>query len=163
MLRFSPMLAITYLAPFLLTHLHDRPVTLKRYPDGVRAQAFWEKDVNARRGMALRSEAMKLCCWLKPKLVAQVGIREWTEDGHMRHSTFLGIRDDKYARGVVRERPATKKTSPLKRLGTRSPARTPAHQFELAWVTRRESGICRNLLSRAGGLTCAGYGRELRP
>jgi len=59
---------------------------------------------NARRGMALTAEAMKLCCWLKPELVAQVGIREWTPDRHLRHSTFLGIRDDKPARQVVFER-----------------------------------------------------------
>jgi bifunctional non-homologous end joining protein LigD len=58
---------------------------------------------NARRGMALTAEAMKLCCWLKPELVAQVGIREWTRDRHLRHSTFLGIRDDKPAHQVVLE------------------------------------------------------------
>ena len=43
---------------------------------------------NARRGLALTAEAMKQCCWLKPKLVAQIGIREWTSDGHLRHATF---------------------------------------------------------------------------
>jgi bifunctional non-homologous end joining protein LigD len=58
---------------------------------------------NARRGLALTAEAMRLCCWLKPKLVAQIGIREWTPDGHLRHATFLGLRDDKDAREVVRE------------------------------------------------------------
>jgi bifunctional non-homologous end joining protein LigD len=58
---------------------------------------------NARRGMALTAKAMKLCCWLKPKIVAQIGIREWTPDGHLRHSTFIGIRDDKDAREVTRE------------------------------------------------------------
>jgi bifunctional non-homologous end joining protein LigD len=58
---------------------------------------------NARRGLALTAEAMKLCCWLKPKLVAQVGIREWTPDGHLRHATFLGLREDKDPREVVRE------------------------------------------------------------
>src|SRR3954468_21906093 len=31
-------------APFILPHLADRPVTLKRYPDGVMGEAFWEKD-----------------------------------------------------------------------------------------------------------------------
>jgi bifunctional non-homologous end joining protein LigD len=31
-------------APFLLPHLHNRPVTLKRYPDGIKAQAYWDKD-----------------------------------------------------------------------------------------------------------------------
>jgi bifunctional non-homologous end joining protein LigD len=37
---------ITYyasVAPVLLPHLHDRPLTLKRYPDGVDGQFFYEK------------------------------------------------------------------------------------------------------------------------
>jgi bifunctional non-homologous end joining protein LigD len=29
---------------FLLPHLKNHPVTLKRYPDGVKAEAFWDKD-----------------------------------------------------------------------------------------------------------------------
>jgi len=58
---------------------------------------------NARRGMALTAEAMKLCCWLKPSLVAQIGIREWTADGHLRHSTFVGLKRDEDPREVVRE------------------------------------------------------------
>jgi bifunctional non-homologous end joining protein LigD len=58
---------------------------------------------NARRGLALTAEGMDLCCWLKPKLVAQIGIREWTPDGHLRHATFLGLRDDKDPSEVVRE------------------------------------------------------------
>ena len=32
------------IAPYLLPHLKDRPVTLKRYPDGVRGEFFYEKD-----------------------------------------------------------------------------------------------------------------------
>jgi bifunctional non-homologous end joining protein LigD len=43
--------------------------------------------------------------WLDPKLVAQVGFSEWTTDGRLRHPRFLGLRDDKKARDVVRERP----------------------------------------------------------
>ena len=31
-------------APYLLPHFHNRPVTLKRYPDGVFGEAFYEKD-----------------------------------------------------------------------------------------------------------------------
>ncbi|HEY2681272.1 MAG TPA: ATP-dependent DNA ligase, partial [Candidatus Udaeobacter sp.] len=31
-------------APFLLPHFRNRPVTLKRYPDGVFGDAFYEKD-----------------------------------------------------------------------------------------------------------------------
>jgi len=35
------------IAPWLLPHLHDRPVTLKRYPDHVHGEFFYEKDAPA--------------------------------------------------------------------------------------------------------------------
>jgi bifunctional non-homologous end joining protein LigD len=41
--------------------------------------------------------------WVEPKLVAQVGFAEWTSDGHLRQPRFLGLRQDKPARQVVRE------------------------------------------------------------
>ena len=41
--------------------------------------------------------------WVKPKMVVQVGFAEWTRDGRLRHPRFLGVRDDKSAREVVRE------------------------------------------------------------
>jgi len=43
------------------------------------------------------------CVWLKPQLVAQIEFTEWTPDGHLRHSKFVGLREDKVAREVVRE------------------------------------------------------------
>jgi ATP-dependent DNA ligase len=52
---------------------------------------------------ALTKEEMKNCVWLKPELVAQIEFTEWTSDGHLRHSKFVGLRDDKPAREVVRE------------------------------------------------------------
>jgi DNA ligase D-like protein (predicted ligase) len=42
--------------------------------------------------------------WVEPELVAQVGFAEWTRDGRLRHPRFLGLREDKSAREVVRER-----------------------------------------------------------
>jgi bifunctional non-homologous end joining protein LigD len=39
----------------------------------------------------------------KPQLVAQVEFTEWTPDGHLRHSSFVGPRDDKEPRQIVRE------------------------------------------------------------
>jgi bifunctional non-homologous end joining protein LigD len=44
--------------------------------------------------------------WVEPELVAQIGFTEWTRDGRLRHPRYLGLRDDKAARDVVRERPA---------------------------------------------------------
>ena len=33
----------------------------------------------------------------------QIEFTEWTPDGHLRHSKFVGVRDDKEPRDVVRE------------------------------------------------------------
>lgn len=41
--------------------------------------------------------------WIDPKLVAQIGFTEWTTDGKLRHPRFLGLRNDKAPREVVRE------------------------------------------------------------
>jgi bifunctional non-homologous end joining protein LigD len=60
----------------------------------------------ARRGRcdySLTREEMENCRWLKPRLVAQIEFTEWTPDGHLRHSSFAGLRDDKDAREIVRE------------------------------------------------------------
>jgi DNA ligase D-like protein (predicted ligase) len=43
--------------------------------------------------------------WTRPELVAQIGFAEWTTDGRLRQARFLGLRDDKRAADVVRERP----------------------------------------------------------
>jgi bifunctional non-homologous end joining protein LigD len=43
--------------------------------------------------------------WIKPKLVGQFAFSEWTRDGRLRHPRYLGLRDDKRAKDVVRERP----------------------------------------------------------
>jgi DNA ligase D-like protein (predicted ligase) len=42
--------------------------------------------------------------WVKPKLVAQIAFSEWTREDKLRHPRFLGLREDKEAEEVVRER-----------------------------------------------------------
>ena len=42
--------------------------------------------------------------WTKPQLVAQIGFAEWTNDGRLRQPRYLGLRDDKRPKDVVRER-----------------------------------------------------------
>jgi bifunctional non-homologous end joining protein LigD len=42
--------------------------------------------------------------WVKPVLVAEVKFTEWTSSGEMRHPVYLGLRADKRAEDVVRER-----------------------------------------------------------
>ncbi len=42
--------------------------------------------------------------WTRPELVAEIGFAEWTTDDRLRQPRFLGLRDDKLASEVVRER-----------------------------------------------------------
>jgi len=44
--------------------------------------------------------------WVRPELVGQIEFAEWTRDGLLRQPRFQGLRDDKSAGEVVRERPA---------------------------------------------------------
>jgi bifunctional non-homologous end joining protein LigD len=57
----------------------------------------------SRWGESLTAEKMKECRWVRPKLVCQVAFVEWTEAGHLRHCTFVGMREDKEANEVIRE------------------------------------------------------------
>ncbi|MDX6477144.1 MAG: bifunctional non-ous end joining protein LigD, partial [Gaiellaceae bacterium] len=51
--------------------------------------------------------------WVEPELVAQVKFSEWTHDGHLRHPSYLGIREDKSAAEVTREAPDAEPPEPL--------------------------------------------------
>jgi bifunctional non-homologous end joining protein LigD len=56
-----------------------------------------------RWGAGLTAAKMAECRWLKPELVGQFEFVEWTEDAHLRHSRFMGLRTDKRAKDVIRE------------------------------------------------------------
>lgn len=56
---------------------------------------------------ARRDEPRGRIHWVRPELVVAIGFSEWTADGRLRHPRYLGLRRDKPARDVVRERPAS--------------------------------------------------------
>jgi DNA ligase D-like protein (predicted ligase) len=56
-------------------------------------------------GEGVTVEDMKVLKWVRPILVAEIAFTEWTRDGNLRHSAFIGMRTDKTARAVVREHP----------------------------------------------------------
>jgi ATP-dependent DNA ligase len=58
---------------------------------------------SGRWGQGLTKAKMAECQWLKPELVGQFELLEWTADNHLRHSKFVGLREDKKARDVFRE------------------------------------------------------------
>ena len=58
---------------------------------------------SGRWGEGLTKAKMADCRWLKPLLVGQFEFLEWTGDNHLRHTRFIGLREDKPARDVGRE------------------------------------------------------------
>lgn len=55
-------------------------------------------------GQGITKAEMRFCHWVEPRMVCQVKFGEWTRDGRLRQPVFLGLREDKDAREVVRER-----------------------------------------------------------
>jgi bifunctional non-homologous end joining protein LigD len=58
---------------------------------------------SGRWGQGLTKAKMAECQWLKPVLVGQFEFLEWTGDNHLRHTRFIGLREDKNAHDVRRE------------------------------------------------------------
>jgi bifunctional non-homologous end joining protein LigD len=56
-----------------------------------------------RWGDGLTAEDMKKCVWVRPQLVAQIEFLEWTVSDHLRHSKFVGLREDKEPLSVTKE------------------------------------------------------------
>ena len=55
---------------------------------------------SGRWGQGLTADKMRSCRWLKPVLVGQFEYVEWTPDKHLRHSSFIALREDRDAREV---------------------------------------------------------------
>src|SRR5690606_34377372 len=47
--------------------------------------------------------------WLRPELVAEVSFAQWTQSGSVRHASFVGLRNDKPATDIRRERPLSER------------------------------------------------------
>lgn len=60
--------------------------------------------------------------WTEPKYVAEIRFNEWTSSGMLRQPVFLGLRDDKDPRSVVREPPTA---MPALRAASVAAARAP--------------------------------------
>jgi ATP-dependent DNA ligase len=50
-----------------------------------------------------RAEKMKECVRVKPQVVAEIEFLERTGADHLRHTKFVGLRDDKRPPQVIRE------------------------------------------------------------
>jgi len=52
----------------------------------------------------LTAAEMKRCRWVKPVMICQIKFTEWTRDDRLRQPVFVGLREDKKANEVVREK-----------------------------------------------------------
>ena len=59
--------------------------------------------LKGRWGDGLTAKDMEKCVWVRPQLVAQIEFLEWTESDHLRHSKFVGLREDKEPLSVTKE------------------------------------------------------------
>src|SRR5438309_2129936 len=66
--------------------------------------------------------------WVKPQLVAEIAFTEFTDDGILRHPSFIALREDKPAKDVVREVPEHLDEVAKERKPTRSRTKKRPHR-----------------------------------
>ncbi len=85
----------------ILRSLHTHMKSLRRetcpFPD-------LPEEREGRYGQGITASVMKRCHWVKPELVCQCKFAEWTRDNRLRQPVYLGLREDKPAKKVVREK-----------------------------------------------------------
>jgi bifunctional non-homologous end joining protein LigD len=104
---------------------------------GRRLQPLAQKDCPFVR-KPTAAELRRPAHWLRPDLVVEVEFLEWTSDGHIRHPSFRGLREDRDPRDIRRETPvadavpssaappaAQHEPTPSPELTTPSPAAIP--------------------------------------
>ncbi len=67
--------------------------------------------------------------WLQPKILCEASFTEWTEDGHVRHPSFEGLRSDKKPKQVIHEEAMPTKQAvekPVKKASVKKSAKKDA-------------------------------------
>lgn len=80
--------------------------------------------------------------WVRPTVVVEVKFAEWTADGKLRQPIFLGVRDDKNARDVHKERESIQEwgaEAPTMATRQASPAKSKAGSGVRRATTRRRT------------------------
>jgi bifunctional non-homologous end joining protein LigD len=80
--------------------------------------------------------------WVKPELVCEVEFTEWTSDGRLRHPSFIGLREDKPPKQVVRE--TEKSPTALERAADNGSASGPMKTTKTAKTKNRRGSPSRN-------------------
>ncbi len=100
--------------------------------------------------------------WVRPELVGEVEFTEWTPDGRLRHPSWKGLREDKPAHAIVRERPTGTEAPPRSRTALDGAAARAKHSFVRA-RPRRTSGAATAGEARVAGVWITHPDRVLYP
>jgi bifunctional non-homologous end joining protein LigD len=103
--------------------------------------------------------------WVRPELVAEVKFTGWTDEGVLRHPTYLGLRDDVVAADVRIEGPAPARP-PARAAAPAAPvpaARARGHLAEALLELERGPGGGRLVLPDGGALDVTNLGKPLWP
>jgi bifunctional non-homologous end joining protein LigD len=76
--------------------------------------------------------------WVKPELVCEIRFQQWTDDNMLRAPVFLGLREDKNASEVVREKASHTESKPSK---NREPATESPRDREPLPLTGKEAVV----------------------
>jgi bifunctional non-homologous end joining protein LigD len=105
-------------------------------------QRVWFKDELSKDVVAEKivkdAPRIRDATWVKPRFVGQVSFTEWTSDNRLRHPSFLGLREDKAPKEVVREKPITKSEQRAASSGRAAPARRSAPAARKVTLTHPE-------------------------
>ncbi len=106
--------------------------------------------------------------WVKPEVVVEVKFSEWTADGRLRQPIFLGVRDDKAATDVTREKNSVQRRggsksakTTAKKAGTKTPKTTAKTTSVKHATSKRPSASIDivaqlDLIEREGGAKAGG-------
>ncbi|MFZ0593315.1 MAG: DNA ligase D [Bryobacteraceae bacterium] len=76
--------------------------------------------------------------WVKPELVCEIRFQQWTDDDMLRAPVFLGLREDKAASEVVREKESNNRSKSAKK---RESATKKTHEREPLPLDGKEAGV----------------------
>lgn len=85
--------------------------------------------------------------WVKPKVVCEISYRELTKDGAIRHPSFKGLRQDKFAKDVVREKPINTETiiEQTKKLSDKKMLSSPGAKERKTFLNPKDEMQTRNI------------------
>jgi bifunctional non-homologous end joining protein LigD len=101
--------------------------------------------------------------WVKPELVGEVSFTEWTRDGTLRHPSFQGLREDKPARDITREKPTDDAADARAPGDAQEPTPAAARSALKSGAARRAAGAKPHAADEIEGVAISNASKLLYP